>query len=608
MFFKRTLFAGLVPVLLTGLLFISCPQPTDGNPPAGVVNAQSPNITAQPHGGNWNVTDYDEFTLTVTATSPDKGTISYQWYKAENDNDTDSEEIDGEDKATLTLAKSSYTGDGDLYFYVVVTNTNNNATENKTAIATSNIAKVTVSGNGVAMVNADHPTISGQPTGGSWDVNSANNFTLTVTASVTDGGTLSYQWYQNTTNTATGGTVAGTDNATLTLAKEDYTSNGACYFYVVVKNTITDNHDGGVKTATTTSNVATVTVSDNIATVNAEQPTITSQPVATITWNVNTVPATLSGSYPSITATSPDGGSLSYQWYRNTANSTAGGTAINGATNATLNLTSLRSSELSSGNGTRYFYAVVTNTNNSVSGNPTATTTSSAAAITIQGIVPFSPVANWTAGKHDSGTAYFETIMQAVTGYYPSGLGDEYLIRRYGDLTAAEKNRFGITATATLNGTAIQNNDYIYAYAFPDMMAFMDSAYFYGVIRAINIFSEAGANNTDWRGIFVVQFMKLDTWGYATGYYDSPPPTPPHYHGYYFGFAAQDTISSMCNMYVDTGGGGDIGGFFSYTDTIDGVISAFTYADRRTIIGGLGTSGNLYGGNWNREPNPWPAN
>jgi hypothetical protein len=111
-------------------------------------------------------------------------------------------------------------------------------------------------------VNAYHPSITSQPTSGFWNVNvnvTGTYTSLMVTANSTDGGEISYQWYKNTTNSTTGGTPIGTDSA-LTLAKANYTSNGTSYFYVVVKNTIADNDDGGNKTATTTSNVATVTV------------------------------------------------------------------------------------------------------------------------------------------------------------------------------------------------------------------------------------------------------------------------------------------------------------------------------------------------------------
>jgi hypothetical protein len=118
------------------------------------------------------------------------------------------------------------------------------------------------------LVNAKTPSITTQPTGGSWNIEEEEQFNLTVvTAAVTDGGTLSYQWYENTTNSAIGGdAVSGATSATLTLDSEDYEVGDILYFYVAVTNTIADNGDGGVKTATATSSVATVTVTDNSGT------------------------------------------------------------------------------------------------------------------------------------------------------------------------------------------------------------------------------------------------------------------------------------------------------------------------------------------------------
>lgn len=56
-----------------------------------------------------------------------------------------------------------------------------------------------------------------------------------------------------------------------------------------------------------------------------------------------------------ILATSPDGGSLSYQWSENTSKTTTGGTAIEGATSANY-------SPNVSQAGTKYYYVEVTNT------------------------------------------------------------------------------------------------------------------------------------------------------------------------------------------------------------------------------------------------------
>ncbi len=75
---------------------------------------------------------------------------------------------------------------------------------------------------------------------------------LTVTAGVTDGGTVTYQWYSNTTNSPTGGTSVGT-GATYTPPTETV---GTTYYYVVATNAL------GTSTATATSSVACVTVTE----------------------------------------------------------------------------------------------------------------------------------------------------------------------------------------------------------------------------------------------------------------------------------------------------------------------------------------------------------
>jgi len=103
-----------------------------------------------------------------------------------------------------------------------------------------------------AIINATQPVISAQPQGGTF----FKTGTLSVTASVTDGGTLSYQWYRNTDYNTTGGTaIIGATGSSYTLSDV-----GAYYYYVVVTNTIANNGDGGTKTAQTISSVVKVTV------------------------------------------------------------------------------------------------------------------------------------------------------------------------------------------------------------------------------------------------------------------------------------------------------------------------------------------------------------
>ena len=81
----------------------------------------------------------------------------------------------------------------------------------------------------------------------------------------------------------------------------------------------------------------------------------------------------------SVTASSPDGGALSYQWYRSASRSSQGGEPISGASEATLRVTPTAP-------GTSYYYCLVINTNNGRS----VSVTSPAAAVTAQEVAPVS--------------------------------------------------------------------------------------------------------------------------------------------------------------------------------------------------------------------------
>ncbi|MDO5609087.1 MAG: Ig-like domain-containing protein, partial [Capnocytophaga sp.] len=124
--------------------------------------------------------------------------------------------------------------------------------------------------------------------------------TLAVTAS---GENLIYQWYQNTTNSNSGGTAIL--NETTHSFVPPTTHSGSAYYYVVVSG------DCGTETST----VAEITVSETTA--------ITAQP-AGASYCQNETATTL--------AVTASGENLIYQWYQNTTNSNSGGTQIVGET------------------------------------------------------------------------------------------------------------------------------------------------------------------------------------------------------------------------------------------------------------------------------------
>lgn len=106
-------------------------------------------------------------------------------------------------------------------------------------------------------------------------------------------------------------------------------------------------------------------VADSLPAAAVETPSIDTQPTSQSVSVGGTANLTVGGSVN-------DGGELSYQWYSNTANSTAGGTAIQGATGASYAAPTNTA-------GTVYYYCVVTNTKD----GQTATVTTDAVAVTV---------------------------------------------------------------------------------------------------------------------------------------------------------------------------------------------------------------------------------
>jgi len=121
-------------------------------------------------------------------------------------------------------------------------------------------------GDAGSRVNALPPLISIQPAGGSWNVDDGAVFEVSELSALSrDGGEITYQWYSNTKNSNSGGTLMnGKTGEVLTLSKNDYASDGTRYFYAAVTNTIEDNGDRGAKTATIASNAVSVTVKGNV--------------------------------------------------------------------------------------------------------------------------------------------------------------------------------------------------------------------------------------------------------------------------------------------------------------------------------------------------------
>ena len=164
---------------------------------------------------------------------------------------------------------------------------------------------------------------------------------LTVTATVTEGAKLTYQWYKNTNTTNTGGTaVSGATSASFAIPADLTAAASPYYYFCEVSAT-----GGATKVR---SNVATVTVN----------PASSVTPVITI--NLQPVAATVvyQGSSDNnliIAAGVLNGTTISYQWYSNTSASNDGGNAIAGASGTTYVIPAT----LTAAGSPYYYYCVV---------------------------------------------------------------------------------------------------------------------------------------------------------------------------------------------------------------------------------------------------------
>ena len=365
--------------------------------PSMGTDADYPDILRDPKDASYELNAAAE-ALVVEAESTDGGALSYQWCISQNpfidqggpivsrasvlaapsDSD-DTWFLDDPAFAEFSqylggvtpipgANQSAYTpptdAAGTTHYLCIVTNTNPGALGEKRVWTASYSAAVSVydpSG-----TPAQPPVITVQPQDATYTVGQPAA-ELTVEASVTDGGTLSYQWYGEMPGVTDGPVMI--PDATESSFDPTMTEVSTAHYYCVVTNT--NPSASGAKTATATSRTAVVTYTDGTAPVDAQTPVITGQPESG-SYTVGDAAEALT-----VSASVTDGGTLSYQWYSNTANSTEGGTEIMDATGASY-------TPATDAAGATYYYCVVTNTNDAATGSKTAAATSATAKITVE--------------------------------------------------------------------------------------------------------------------------------------------------------------------------------------------------------------------------------
>ena len=307
----------------------------------------TPVITILTHPAPLTVVEQNKISgsLSVAASVTESVTLRYQWYSNTTNSNVGGTLVTGATNANFTIPTNLTAG---TYYYFCV------VSAPYAVDVHSNVATVTVEPPVVPII-----TILTQPAPQTVVAQGAISGSLSVTASVTPSAALTYQWHSSTTNSNTGNNpITGATNATFTIPT-NLGNNTTTYYFCVVSAT------GATPVR---SNVAEVTVSNANNTIII---TISQQPVS-VTVTEGSISDNLS-----VTATANRGNTsltISYQWYSNTTNSSTGGTAITGATNAAFEIPT----DLAA--GTHYYYCVLSATFNAT----TATMNTIAATVTVE--------------------------------------------------------------------------------------------------------------------------------------------------------------------------------------------------------------------------------
>ncbi|MEH6536613.1 MAG: PKD domain-containing protein [Psychroserpens sp.] len=241
------------------------------------------------------------------------GTPSYQWYENTLDNTATGTAIAGATSQTFSPPTNVI---GDTYYYVIITFSTGGCNEIISDTALIEVKEFSQ----IDTQPLDNQSIC---VGGLADQ---------LLVSVSGGaGNPTYQWYSNTTNSNTAGTLI-TGATASSYTPPIFTTVGTYYFYVEVNY----GASGCSNLVSSTSEIIVV-----------DDPTVITQPMASQSLCQNTMPNDLE-------VIISDGlGNISYQWYVNATNSNVGGTLIAGATSSVF-------TPPTTAVGTLFYYCIIT--------------------------------------------------------------------------------------------------------------------------------------------------------------------------------------------------------------------------------------------------------
>ncbi|NBX83649.1 hypothetical protein EBQ90_11300, partial [bacterium] len=342
----------------------------------------------------------DSATFSVQASVTGGETLSYQWQRS-TDSGTTFTNINGEVESTLSFF--SFTTAANGYQYRVVVAATGGATSVTSAAATLSVVP--------AITITAHPE-SQSVTGGS--------VTFSVTANISAGATLSYQWQRSTDSGATFSNLPGKTATTLSVNA----NNADGYQYRVVVS-------GSNGAPAVTSNAATLSVGTLI--VIDQQPA----EVSTSTRNASL----------SVIASVTTGATPTYSWEKSTDGGTTWSTSHGGTATAALNGNNEYVGTLSLTDAVHgWKFRVV------VSATGATSVTSNTVTVSVVPVISITvPPQNQNASN---GGASF-----SVTASNTAGLSMSYQWQRSDDAGASWQNVGTDSATLTLSGLTFLSDD-----------------------------------------------------------------------------------------------------------------------------------------------------
>jgi len=347
------------------------------------------------------------------------GTLSYQWYSVNSGTNT----LIGGATASSYLPPAFNTP-GTYNFTV----------------------QVTLSGSGCGMVQSNNaqvivlpdPTVSA-PVAATY----CNGYTPVQPLSVTPNGGLTaaytYQWYSNTVNSNSGGTLI--NGATAATYTPSVSTNGSVYYYCVVSQGAANT---GCSVASATALIIT-----------SPAPAIATQPLSMQTACVGGTLSNLTVSYTGASTTP------SYQWYSNSVNANTGGNPIPGATTASY-------LPQSTTTGTVYYYCVISFpaiSCTTISSNPGGVTIHPDPIISVQpianqavcfGTTLGAPLTISYTGGYGTPSYQWNLVNGSTTSAIQNATNASYLP---GSFNVAGAYNFNVTLTLSGNGCNVQTSN-----------------------------------------------------------------------------------------------------------------------------------------------------